>query len=273
MSERKRMNQDKKRKLQSTILIIAREIKRICDKNDIPYFITAGTLLGAVRHKGFIPWDDDFDIAMKRKDYKRFLVVCEHDLDKEKFFLQNGSTEPKYAFAFTKIQLKGTVFTEDFSKNADIKHGIFVDIFPYDNLPDNKWNRKFLLWKNHILKNLIWIKCGYGEQHHKKKLSYKVLAVLGCLFPLQFLKNKREKLLQKYNSKESINCFSGDYPEEVLCNEWFLESIPYSFEQDIFNGYRDADSFLKELYGNYMKLPPLEQRTVHSKYDIDFGEY
>ena len=126
-----------KKKLQTAILMIAKEIVRLCDENNIPYFINGGTQLGAIRHKGFIPWDDDFDIGMRRADYEKFLKVCEEQLDHNKYFLQTEDTEKNYAFYFAKIQLKGTSIIEDFSKNVQIEHGIFVDIFPYDNIPDN----------------------------------------------------------------------------------------------------------------------------------------
>ena len=126
-----------KKKLQTAILMIAKEIVRLCDENNIPYFINGGTQLGAVRHKGFIPWDDDFDIGMRRADYEKFLKVCEEQLDHNKYFLQTEDTEKNYDFYFAKIQLKVTSIIEDFSKNVQIEHGIFVDIFPYDNIPDN----------------------------------------------------------------------------------------------------------------------------------------
>ena len=94
---------EEKRKLQRAILSIAVEIKRICELYNIPYFINSGTQLGAVRHRGFIPWDDDFDIGMKRKDYEHFLKICDRELDKSKYFLQTEDTEPYYAFCFGKI--------------------------------------------------------------------------------------------------------------------------------------------------------------------------
>ena len=116
-------------KLQKLILYIADEIIRICEKNDIPYNITAGTLLGAVRHKGFIPWDDDFDIAMSREDYERFLKACKKDLDTSVFFLQTADTDRKFAYSMAKVQLLGTEIIEEFSIGVDIHHGILWMFF------------------------------------------------------------------------------------------------------------------------------------------------
>ena len=153
-------------KIQKLILYIANEVIRICDKNDIPYNITAGTLLGAVRHKGFIPWDDDFDFAMTRNDYERFLKACKKDLNTDIFFLQTAETDRNFAYSMAKLQLLGTEIIEDFSIGVDIHHGIFVDIFPYDKLPDGDVKRKKFLKKNHLLKTMLWIKCGYGVKEH-----------------------------------------------------------------------------------------------------------
>lgn len=261
------------KKLQKWILYIANEVVKICEKYSIPYSIDGGTLLGAVRHKGFIPWDDDLDIAMLRKDYERFLEVCETELDKDRFFLQTEWNEMDYAFSFSKIQLVGTEIIEDFSKNVNIHHGIFVDIFPYDNLPDNLAVRKRYLRRNHILKNLIWVKCGYGGIEHKGKLSYKIFKVLSMPLSIPKLKSRRYKLITKYNNQRMKEVFNSDYPENFLRKEWFSEMKIYEFEGEKMLGFRDADAFLTTLYGNYMQLPPEEDRITHTAYQINYGKY
>lgn len=260
-------------KLQKFILVIAKEIVRICNKYNIPYFLDGGTQLGATRHQGFIPWDDDFDIAMKRKDYEYFLEVCKLELDSNKFFLQNEWTEDKYAFAFSKIQLVGTEIVEDFSKNVDIKHGIYVDIFPYDNIPDNIIERKFFKFINNLIKNLLWVKCGYGASRHKRTLNYKLMKLLSPLFSVKWMKKTRGRLITKYNNIITKECFTSDYPKNELLNKWFNDFIYYKFEDEQFRGFEESDSFLKTLYGNYMQLPKESERKKHSHYDIDFGNY
>lgn len=264
---------NEKRKLQFLILLIAKEIVRICNKYNILYYLDGGTQLGAIRHKGFIPWDDDFDIAMKRPDYEKFIKVCEKELDKKKFFLQTEWSEEKYCFAFTKIQLLGTEIIEDFSKNVDIHHGIFVDIFPYDNLPDNSIQQRWFLCKNFILKNLIWVKCGYGTREHKRKTSYFIFKILGALFSVKYLKKKRYELIIQNNKDITKLCFTSDYPKIKLYNSWFTSFTFYKFETEEFIGMKDYDSYLKTLYGEYMKLPPIEDRVQHSNYKINFGNY
>ena len=203
-------------KIQKLILYIANEVIRICDKNDIPYNITAGTLLGAVRHKGFIPWDDDFDFAMTRNDYERFLKACKKDLNTDIFFLQTAETDRNFAYSMAKLQLLGTEIIEDFSIGVDIHHGIFVDIFPYDKLPDGDVKRKKFLKKNHLLKTMLWIKCGYGVKEHSGRTGYKILHFLGRFVTIEKLKKKIYAHITKYNNTNFNDCFTSDYPDEKM---------------------------------------------------------
>ena len=259
-------------KLQNTILIIADEVDRICKKHGIKYDMDGGTLLGAVRHKGFIPWDDDFDVGMKRCEYEKFLKACEKELDAEKYTLQTFKNRD-YAFAFSKIHLNGTELKEEFSKDADVHRGIFLDVFPYDNLPDGKIERKVFLIQNHILKNLIWVKGHYGTESQKKKLSYFLFILLGAFIPIEKLKRKREKLLRKYNNIETEECFTSDYPMYHLKNRWFKDLIDIQFEDRAFPGFKSYDEYLKTIFGDYMELPPEDKRMVHTTEDVDFGPY
>ena len=215
-----------------------------------------------------------FDIAMKRADYEKFIKVCESELDQQKFFLQTGRTEKYYCFSFAKVQLKGTEILEDFSKDVNIRHGIFVDIFPYDNLPDNIIRRYIFLAINHLFKNLLWTKCGYGVSWQKKKFSYILSRIGGSVFSIDKLKQLRDAHIKKYNSVNTEYCFNSDYPKNHLNNLLFMRKKKYVFENKRFWGFEDSDNFLKTLYGpTYMELPPEEDRKEHSKYKINFGDY
>lgn len=261
-------------KLHKVLLMIASDIIKLCDDNNIDYYLDGGSFLGAVRHKGFIPWDDDFDILMKREDYEKFLRVCEEKLDKEKYFIQTELTDNNYAFSFAKIRLNGTEFREDFSWNAPIHHGIFVDIFPYDNMPNNVIAKKIFLLKNSMIKSLLWVKCGFGSDSHKRTFKYKLLRLMSCFVTKKFLFKSRNRLIKKYNNKKTEYSFNSDYPNMPRKNELFLKNKKYKFEGYTFNGVEDYNEFLTELYGSdYMTLPPVEKRQIHSHYEINYGKY
>ena len=136
-----KMDEQTLRRVQLTQLSIAKEIKRVCDKYGIEYILDSGTLLGAVRHRGFIPWDDDMDIAMTRENYDKFVSVAQTEF-KDKYFLQTWETDKNCPFPFAKVRLNGTSYVENVCEHADIHKGIYVDVFPYDVWPEEKKAQK-----------------------------------------------------------------------------------------------------------------------------------
>ena len=267
------------RKLHALELNIAKEIKRICEKHDIKYFLTAGSLLGAIRHGGFIPWDDDMDIGMLREEYEHFVNLCDSELGEE-YMLQTWDTDPEYPFSYGKIRLKGTHIVETFSENTSSMNGIFVDIFPFDNAPDSPRERKRQAQWYFICKRLLWIKKGFGKsirkESAKQALKYDLFFILAQLIPYESLKKFYKNRQQKYNRKKTT-CVVTDgaygYTKEILKREWVdnLESV--KFENEKFLSYRDSVEYLRYFYGDYMELPPEEKRTGHSVLNIDFGKY
>ena len=131
------MSNNNLRTLQLIELKILLEIKRVCETNNIKYFLIGGTLLGAVRHNGFIPWDDDIDIGMMRDEYKRFLEVF--PLSKgDEYTLETTETDSGHAYLYGKVRLSGTTFQEERNKNVLENQGIWVDVFPFDNIPNSR---------------------------------------------------------------------------------------------------------------------------------------
>ena len=147
-----KISEENLKKLHEVEVEILDEVVRICDKYNLDYYLVGGTLIGAIRHKGFIPWDDDLDISMPRADYEKFLEVAPLELD-EKYYLENRKYNEKFHLPFTKIKKNNTEFRETFTSSLDNHKGIFVDIFPLDNV--KKPYSKLTRIRSIIIKNTI----------------------------------------------------------------------------------------------------------------------
>ena len=271
------MEQEILRKVQMTQLEIAKEIRRVCEENNIRYFLADGTFLGAVRHQGFIPWDDDMDLCMLRQDYERFCRIAPEKLD-PKYCLQTWYTDPNYALPFGKVVKRNTVYLEGKKSGRLKENGFYVDIFPVDNVPENREERQNLAARLLKLYRVKLMKSGYqpwvdnGTFLWKKRLGYLYYQVL-ALFASQ------EKLARDFDALaaghprgrtvcEQAALPKPDYYDAAL----FDESAVYAFETEQFVGVKDYDGYLKSLYGDYMQLPPEDQReNRHQIVEIDFG--
>lgn len=265
-------------KLHALELMILTEIQRICQENDINYFALAGTALGAVRHGGFIPWDDDVDIGMLRKDYDRFLVACGKSLD-SKFYLQTWDNDRNFPFSFAKIRLEGTHFVEAFSNNQE-HNGIFIDVFPMDNCPSSPILFNIQNIRYYICKRLLWVKKGYGEkirkENIKQRLKYDAFQVLSKFFDYDSVKKYFKQIQTRYNTEMSefvSTDGSYTYRKESMLFRWTTAVDYLEFENMHIPVFKDYDSYLKKLYGDYMILPPEDKRGVHERVNVDFGIY
>ncbi len=244
-------------------LNICQEIKRICEKHDIMYSIGFGTLLGAIRHQGFIPWDDDIDIAMLRSEYDRFLEIAALEMDPS-FEIVNYETSRNFGEPFTKIMLKNTVMLECFAKNANAPCGVFVDIIPFDNAPDSKLQRLWHRAMNYQLRKRILLASGYDfRKTGLKSMVYDLLSFSA--------RGKKATLVRKYRrnqakydqtSTASVVALGGNYgyTKDTLPREWFDSYKTVSFEGIQFSAFEKTEEFLTHYYGDYMKLPPESQR-------------
>lgn len=269
------------RKLQLIELDILLELDRICRKHNIQYWLSSGTLLGAVRHGGFIPWDDDLDIRMMRRDYECFCKVCETELDTERFFLQNYKTDPEYRWFYAKMRRKGTEYLRAGQEAIKCMSGVSIDIFVIDNVPDNDFSRKiFTLIRRGCIKTL-WSVVGVTEEKCRwKRLLYRGLRHVNKMVPLTIMEH-----LAKWSNKKRTKgtCCIGfykknpyflerdpDLPDRVQAS-WFEESFEIEFEGFMFYAFKGYKEYLRYSYGDYMKLPPAEKRFTHppTKYCLD----
>lgn len=278
------MDIDVLRKVQLLQLKIAKEIKRICDKNNIDYILDSGTLLGAVRHNGFIPWDDDMDIAMTRKNYSKFIEVAKLELSKE-FFLQTWDTDRNYPMPFAKVRLNGTKYIENVFEKAVMHQGIYVDIFPYDVWPREKHKQKILWRKRLFIQSMIMMKCNYMKfksdaawKYFLKAVMFTFIKFLSLFYSKQRLIKKYEKMTDKFNKfksgemyEQTVNFKFGYW---VIPSTCFDKGVELPFEDEVFKCPKNYDEYLKKVYGDYM-TPPSEDKRLkgHQILEVDFGLY
>ena len=247
----------KMQKIETEMLL---EIDRICKKHNIKYFLIAGTLLGAVRHKGFIPWDDDIDIAMPFKEYIRFCKVAKKEL-KSDYFLQNYQTDV-IAMWFTKIRKNNTTAIQDNHKNKLHHQGIWIDIFPIIGVKNDKqWLSK--LNKNaKRIKKILTKKIGLLEDT-EGKIIYEIINKLIPLKIYQFIFGLFYRHIFKDPKKFSY-CYylwanfkiKARFPSEL-----FTETCEVEFEGHMFPAPKEWDKYLTIEYGDYMTPPPPEKRN------------
>lgn len=268
------MNDSDLKKLHEVELEILDEVVKICDKYNLTYFLVGGTLLGAVRHQGFIPWDDDLDVGMPRKDYEKFIKLCSKELN-EKYILDNKDTNPKYYLNFIKIRKRDTIFEQDFQENYDGPKGIWLDIFPYDNAKTN--TSKKVAIQNKINRSIFAI------LHYKNKFFLsnrklwikKIICILFRPVSNRFLLNLQDKVLKWNENKEDYNYFVSssttyDYRTELIEKNKYIPTIKLEFEGKLYKVPKEYDYILTRVYGDYMELPPEEKRITHNPRRLKF---
>ena len=163
-------------KLQQIELELLQEVHRICKKCDIHYTIIAGTMLGAVRHAGFIPWDDDADVALLRPEYEKFRRACKTELDTNRFVFQDHRNTKGYRWGYGKLRRKNTLFLREYQENMPYMQGVFIDIFPLDSVPDNYFLRSLNNFECFCIRKLLWAKVGkVSEKSWWKQQIYMLL--------------------------------------------------------------------------------------------------
>lgn len=256
-------------KLHRTEMEIVDEIDRICVANNLRYFLVGGTLLGAVRHGGFIPWDDDMDVAMPRPDYEKFLTLCETQLGSD-FFCQSYRNDEVYVPPFAKVKKNGTKFIEAIDNGIQYgKHpGIWVDIFPLDYAKKQNGTQKMQRKLIVKLRNMKSFKLNRRKSKWYKKF-------VASFFSHRFLSSMRQKVMTRCKKGDFyVNLGSRyDVIKQTMPISVYEPAVRLKFEDREYMAPADYKYVLNRIYGDdYMSLPPEEKRVTHEPVEISFGD-
>ncbi len=257
----KRLSKNECRKLELEMLNI---ISEICEKNNLKYYMCGGTLLGAIRHKGFIPWDDDIDIMLFRSDYNKLIKILKNQTRYSWLSVLTSDVDGYY-YTFAKAVDNRTVAKMD---DNITEHGLWVDIFPFDNLPNSEIKRKIFIMRCYFYRSIVMAMTTDfdAKDSIKHKKTKKILNFFSKFINKKHFIKKYERVSQKYNNINSnyvASLFSPYKLKECFEKCWFDDRRKYNFEEFQFFGPKDYDKYLSQLYGNYMKLPPKEERRDH----------
>lgn len=259
---------DDVKKLQQSQLDILDEIERVCKENGLEYCLAYGTCIGAIRHKGFIPWDDDIDIFMPAADFEKLNKLSESF--REPYFLQTRYTDPEYALLITRVRNSNTTLIEDTETFRDINHGIFVDIYPLFDCPDGKIAWKTRIWSAMLYKLLLY---GVPPKNRGKlmRVGSKVILAVTPKFIRKPIINRLYKVFSKPCKSNYVSTYYAGTTAKRFSKDWFFPAKIVPFEDKMLPVPNDYDKFLSATYGDYMKLPPMEQQKVHHPFGlIDF---
>ena len=258
------------KKLHTVQIEILDEFVRICNKHKLTYFLYGGTLLGAIRHKGFIPWDDDIDVSMPRKDYDKFIVIAQKELN-SKYYLDCYETNKDYYLPFAKVKKNNTLFDEAECTNIEHHKGIYIDIFPLENVKDNHKIRKIrALFIRSIVETMFY----KLKIRPLNKVRHPVIVFILSLLRKKSLMEWQKRLMTKNKNDKSLYVcgLSGSYAyeKELILREYLIPAKKVVFEGKEYMGMNNYDAYLSKVYGDYMKLPPKEKRVNHMPLKISF---
>jgi lipopolysaccharide cholinephosphotransferase len=250
------------KQVQKIQLNILSRVTEFCNRNNIEYFLFGGTLLGAVRHKGFIPWDDDIDIAMVRAEYDKFVRLWKETYHDD-LFLQNKDTEPQVHFSYTKIRLNRSLFVEKETANSSMHRGIFIDIFPIDFFPSKpNFIEKLLLITRKYFMAVSLYKSGYKKMTNKYIMVFVKLSEK--LFRFKSINHFDAWIIKRYDNVQSdkmTSYTSGDGYLKHHVRKEVYENLDYIiFEGKKYKAPVFFDEYLTHVYGDYLELPKPEDR-------------
>ena len=277
MFKSKRYDDETLKHLQKVQLMMLKDFIKICEDNDLTYFVIGGTLLGTIRHNGFVPWDDDIDVIMFRKDFEKLNEIMS-STPNDKYRLFNVLNEETYHYTWGRFNLKNTILNEWWADQVDYTVNIFIDIFIMDKIPDNKVKRFIHRWSCFTLNQMSnYSIVKFKNESKLKEIYQQSFYYLLKVIPISPMTIKR-KCIKTYRKYENIECKQYcDFPSMHLMpiyeKEDFLPVKKVKFEDIEVNVPNKYDKILTRLYGDYMQLPPEDKRFRPAPEKIDFGEY
>lgn len=276
MSKAKELTPVQFRKMQLTELDMLVEFDAVCRKHNINYVLFGGSLLGAVRHKGYIPWDDDADIGMLREDYEAFKKVAS-EMDASICYFQDHDTDPEYRWGYGKLRRANSVYVRVGQEHLKCKTGIFVDIFPMDDVPISIFGQIIQDRIVYCLRKVLWSEVARVNTHGFWRAWFTILSKIPVDWVFKLFERYEKK--SKNSKTNRVRCLSFPatgtlYKKNPLLvrysmpKEWFTNRKEYEFEGKMLYSSSDFDTVLTYIYGDYMKLPPENKREQHSPFSV-----
>jgi lipopolysaccharide cholinephosphotransferase len=256
------MTSEELRAVQLVELELLCELDRICRLCSINYRIAAGTLLGAVRHGGFIPWDDDADVHFTRIEYEQFRDACDKHLDIEKFYFHDQQTTPGYRWGYGKLRRKDSLFVRNEQDHMPYEHGICIDLFIDDYIPDNYFARCLCAFICFLYRKAFWAEVG----KHSAKCLEKFIYALMSKIPESKLKASYARFESKRRKKTAwVRPLTFPMPtrDYGYPGKWWDNFSEIEFEGIKFMTFAEVEPYLEFKYGDYMALPPESKRKTH----------
>ena len=243
---------------------LIREVKRICTKYGIHFNMVGGTMLGAIRHKGYIPWDDDADIGFLRVEYEKFREACKSELDHEKYYMQDLRDTEGYRWGYGKLRRKNTEFIRLNQEFMPYEQGISIDLMPFDNVPDQWLGKRIHFCFCFLFRKMFWSEVGSRTE---KNVWIKIVYQLMRRIPMKTVIRYYQHFINIGQKKktEQVRILTFPTPKGVYGykREWYTQLRQYQFGELMLPGAKDYDGYLKVKYGNYMEMPSKEKRKTH----------
>ena len=255
------------------------EVIRVCEVCNIPYFIQGGSAIGALYNKGIVPWDDDIDVGMTRENYERFLREAPAHLSPE-YFLEWFGTEPNTPFYFAKVKRNNTLFVEEIWRHMDIHHGIFVDIFPYDRIPDWSWLEKFQrfqvkFWVNCFMGKQVWLwkhcgKCEIDEPLPKSWIGCAAIRLVTSVMSRKMIYWFMNTVMGHCNSWNTKYVNIVRMPKDQIARADIENPVEMEFGGMMVKAPRNIETYLRHHYPNLRPVLPEEEQINHAPYKLSF---